>query len=92
MSIEEDLRRRLRHFGLEKAYDASVVCSKVNEVAKGRFKAVSYRDRILKLEVISVAEAHKLKIREKFLIEELEGAVNARINRLIYTVRNDDLQ
>ena len=88
MSIEEILRRRLRHYGLEKAYDASVVVEAAKKVAKGRFDPVSYKNKILKVTAPTPGQAHLLKLQEKSLIEEIEEASKARITRIIFTVKS----
>ena len=90
MSIEQDLRRRLRHFGLEKAYDASIVCDAANKLAQGEFKAVSFSRGVLKISANSAAKAHKLKLGEKELKRKIEELSNARINRLIFTACEED--
>lgn len=89
MSIEQDLRKRLRHYGLEKAYDASVVCVAAEKVAEGRFRAISFRRGVLKLAVDSAAAATRLRFEQKSLLEQIEKVSNARITRLIFTIEPD---
>ncbi len=90
MSIEQDLRRKLRKLGLEKAYDASIVCDAAKKVAKGRFSPISFKRGVLKIFVSSPAKASLLKLQEESIIKEVEEASNARINRLIFTLTQDD--
>lgn len=73
MTIKDDLRRRLKHFGLEKAYDASVVCVAAREVAKGEFEPISFRGGVLKIAVWSPARGHILRLKQREIIAKING-------------------
>lgn len=85
MSIEEMLRKKLRQFNLEKAYDATVAVEAAKRVSKGEFEPISFRHGTLKIKARSVAAAHKLKLREDELLNSINKESKMRVKRLFIT-------
>jgi len=85
MSIEKILRKKLRQFNLEKAYDATVAVEAAKKVSKGEFEPISFWRGTLKIKARSVASAHKLKLREDELLDSINRASKIRIKRLFIT-------
>ena len=67
-NFSDVLARRLKHYGLDRAAIAAMVCAAADNVGKGKFQSISFRTGALKIRVGSEAQAHLLRLREKFYI------------------------
>ena len=76
-SISTILSRRINAMGLSKQFAAARVCAVADEVGKGEFEAVSYKNGVLKVKVDSGARAHLVKLRE----QEIIGKINTELKR-----------
>ncbi len=88
--IQDILKRRLAHYGLDKAAAAARVCAVAKEVgeahvssAGGKFEVISFKNGVLKIAVKSIAAAHMIRLRQKTLIlkinEELKSDLVKKI-------------
>jgi len=68
-NLKNILSRRLKHYGLDKAAAAARVCAVADEISGGEFKAVSFKNSVLKVAVESTARAHLVRLKQAEIIK-----------------------
>lgn len=86
--ISKILSRRINALGLSRQFAAARVCAVADEVGKGEFKTVSYKNGILKVWVDSGARAHLIKLREKEILGEINTEFKGQVvKKLVFDIK-----
>jgi predicted nucleic acid-binding Zn ribbon protein len=87
INIARLLKQRMSHYGLAKQYDASFVCKQADAVSGGQFKAVSFRQGVLKIRVKSASRAHLVRMNQHKIISQInKGLGEERVTRMKFEV------
>jgi len=86
MSIAEDLKRRLRHWNLEKPYEASVICAQAKKVAKGGFEPISFKNSVLKVSATTAGKAHLVKIQQDRIVKEVNALLGKELIKKLFVI------
>lgn len=85
--LRQSLNKRLNYYGLAKQASAARVCALADEVADGEWKAVSFRNGILKIMVESNEKAYLVKLKSAEIIERVNKKLGrAEVLRLTFKV------
>lgn len=77
--IENILKKRLRHFGLEQIALSSLVCQRADEVSQGQFQAISFKKGILTLGVQNSSAACQLQLQQKEILQKINTSMGQDI-------------
>ena len=87
--INEALKKQVNKKGLSQAAQSSYVCYVANQISDNRYKAISFKNGVLEIQVKNNYEAMIIQAQQKETINKINNQLNRKIiTRVKYKVQN----
>jgi len=89
--IDRVIGKVMGSYGITEQAESAYICFLANEIARDKFKALSFKNNVLTLQVSDPYLAQKIQFTQQKIISTLNKKIGtAKVQRIRFRIRKDD--